>query len=73
MVRWIGQNGNFNFSGGGKVSGVLDADNTAQINISGGGGTTIMSGIVRMSMAAIPECWVGRIERRGVAYPDADF
>ena len=24
----IGQNGNFNFSGGGKVSGVLDADNT---------------------------------------------
>jgi hypothetical protein len=53
----IGQNGNFNFSGGGQVNGVLDADNTAQVNISGGGGggTTITCGIVRMSMASIQD------------------
>jgi hypothetical protein len=48
----IGQNGIFNFSGGGQVNGGLDADNTAQVNISGGG-TTVTGGIVRMSMASI--------------------
>jgi len=48
----IGQSGIFNFSGGGQVNGVLDADNTAQVNISGGG-TTVTGGIVRMSMASI--------------------
>jgi hypothetical protein len=48
----IGQSGNFNFSGGGEVCGTLDADNTAQVNISGGG-TTITCGIVRMSMSSI--------------------
>lgn len=48
----IGQNGTFNFSGGGQVSGVLDADPTATVNISGGG-TTVAGGVVRMSMAGI--------------------
>jgi len=48
----IGQNGQFNFSGGGQISGVLDADPTAQLNISGGG-TTIAGGITQMSMAGV--------------------
>jgi hypothetical protein len=48
----IGQSGIFNFSGGGQVSGVLDADNTAQVNISGGG-TTVQGGVVRMPMSSV--------------------
>jgi hypothetical protein len=48
----IGENGLFNFSGGGKVNGELDADPTSHQNISGGG-TTITGGIHTMSMSAV--------------------
>jgi hypothetical protein len=48
----IGENGLFNFSGGGKVNGELDADPTSHQNISGGG-TTITGGIHTMSMSTV--------------------
>jgi choice-of-anchor A domain-containing protein len=46
----IGVSGQFNFSGGGIVTGTLFADPSAQVNISGGG-TTVTGGTTRISMS----------------------
>ena len=68
----IGQNGNFNFSGGGQVNGVLDADNTAQVNISGGG-TTVTCGIVRMDMTSIQDAALAESNAAAALTPTQTF
>jgi hypothetical protein len=68
----IGQNGQFNFSGGGQISGVLDADPTAQINISGGG-TTIAGGTVIVSMAAVQSAALAEASIAGALTPTQTF
>jgi hypothetical protein len=68
----IGQNGQFNFSGGGQISGVLDADPTATINISGGG-TTIAGGTVVVSMAAVQSAALAEASIAGSLTPTQTF
>ena len=68
----IGQNGIFNFSGGGQVKGVLDADNTAQVNISGGG-TTVTCGIVRMDMTSIQDAALAESNAAAALTPTQTF
>ena len=68
----IGQSGNFNFSGGGEVCGTLDADPTAQVNISGGG-TTITCGTVQMSMSSIQNAALAESNAAAALTPTQTF
>ena len=68
----IGQSGNFNFSGGGEVCDTLDADPTAQVNISGGG-TTITCGTVQMSMSSIQNAALAESNAAAALTPTQTF
>jgi choice-of-anchor A domain-containing protein len=67
----IGQNGTFNFDGGGQVSGELDADPTATVNISGN--STVAGGINRISMAGVQAAALAEATSAGSLTPTQSF